>query len=180
MNNDTKAAIRKQFMKIYEGKEFSRITVREICASVPVARTTFYSYYNNTDEVRKEIEDILIRGIMEVAEDVSGGNLPGMDFTDFLSEIEKYLTDHWDNFYAFLILQPNQRFISKWKDGIKRNFSRRYPDKQRISNYELISEVIASAVIGAYSYWMKNPEMVRSREIKSLISRTLDAVMPVL
>ena len=46
---DTKGAIRQQFMKEYGKKDFAAITVKELCAGTPVARTTFYSYYNNTD-----------------------------------------------------------------------------------------------------------------------------------
>ena len=38
---DTRDAIRQQFMREYGKKEFSAITVKELCARTPVARTTF-------------------------------------------------------------------------------------------------------------------------------------------
>lgn len=41
------------------GKDDSSITVKGLCAAVPVARTTFYSYFNNTDDVRREIEGMV-------------------------------------------------------------------------------------------------------------------------
>lgn len=45
---DTREAIQNEFLKEYSDKEFSRITVKELCAMTPVTRTTFYSYYQNT------------------------------------------------------------------------------------------------------------------------------------
>ena len=53
-------------MNQYTHRDFNDITVKGLCATVPVARTTFYSYYNNTDDVRQEIEDLLIRGLVEM------------------------------------------------------------------------------------------------------------------
>ena len=54
---DAKEAIRSQFMTQYAQKDFTDITVKGLCAATPVARTTFYSYYNNTDDVRQEIRN---------------------------------------------------------------------------------------------------------------------------
>ena len=44
---DTRSASKNQFMKEYAGKDFSAMTVKGLCATVPVARTTFYSYFIN-------------------------------------------------------------------------------------------------------------------------------------
>ncbi len=177
---DTKKSIKNQFMKEYAKKDFALITVKALCAATPVARTTFYSYFNNMDEVKAEIEGELIVGLQEVADGISGGDYPNMDFVGFLDGIQKYIKEHWSEFYAFLIRQPNYRFITKWKECIKENFGKRYPEKRCLRNYGIISEIVGSAVIGAYTYWMLHPEDVNTEEIKNLISRTLDAVTPVL
>ena len=86
-------------------------------------------YYNNTDDVRSEIEDELINGIVEVSKKVSTGNYPDMDFGILMDETEGYIKKNWSYIYAFLVRQPNLRFIQKWKEAIKENFSKRYPDK---------------------------------------------------
>ena len=61
-----KEIIKRQFMKEYTKKSFSMITVKGLCASTPVARTTFYSYFNNTDDVLREIEDEILDGLAGV------------------------------------------------------------------------------------------------------------------
>ena len=46
-----------------------------------------------------------------------------------MDETEGYIKKNWSYIYAFLVRQPNLRFIQKWKEAIKENFSKRYPDK---------------------------------------------------
>ena len=176
----TKEAIQKEFMQIYTKKEFSCITVKEVCIKTPVARTTFYSYYQNIDEVLNEIEDNLISGILQIALNVSKGNIETMDFSIFLSQTMDYIKNNWNEIHAFLITQPDMRFIKKWKEAIKRHFSLRFPEKINIPNYELISETIASGVIGAYSYWLKNPEKVDTEKLNQIVVSMLDNTMQLL
>lgn len=174
---DTREAIKARFMKEYARKDFSEITVKGLCAATPVARTTFYSYYNNTDDVMGEIEDELINGIVEVSKRVSAGNYPEMDFGIFMDETEAYIKENWSYIYAFLVRQPNLRFIRKWKDAIRRNFSKRYPDKNHAKNYDAIAEIVASSVLSSYMYWMEHPETSNIDDAKPLIKTVLDALV---
>ncbi len=174
---DTKEAIKVQFMNEYARKDFSDITVKGLCAATPVARTTFYSYYNNTDEVRCEIEDELINGLLEVSKEVSAGNYPDMDFDFFMDETEAYIKGNWTNIYVFLVRQPNMRFIRKWKDAIKQNFSRRYPDKNHAKNYDAILEIVASSMLSSYTFWMKHPDTCSTKDMKPLIQKVLDTLV---
>lgn len=173
----TKEAIQKQFINEYSQKDYNRITVKELCANTPVARTTFYSYYENIDDVKEDIEHNLIMGIIEIAIKLSKGNMPEMDFSLFFSAIMDYIKEHWNEIYAFLIIQPNARFILKWKEAIKKHFSLRFPQKNNAPNYEMILETIASAVIGAYSYWLKNPEKVDLDKLNKIVITVLDNVI---
>ncbi len=174
---DAREAIRSQFMQKYMHKDFTAITVKGLCAAAPVARTTFYAYYSNTDDVRQEIEVELIRGLVDVAERIAGGNYPEMDFSIFMDETEKYIKEHWPDIYAFLVRQPNLRFIRKWKDAIKKNFGRRYPEKQHLRNYDAVAEMVASSMISIYTYWMEHPDTSRSAEIKPLLHNLLDSLV---
>lgn len=170
----TKESIQKQFMNEYIHKEYNHITVKELCANTPVARTTFYSYYENIDDVKEDIENDLINGLTNIATKLAKGNMPEMDFSLFLSATMEYIKEHWNEIYAFLILQPNIRFILKWKEAIKKHFSLRFPEKTMIANYEMISEAIASAVIGAYCYWLKEPEKVEIDKLNKIVITVLE------
>ena len=176
-NLTIKEAIKKEFIQIYSKKEYSCITVKEVCINTPVARTTFYSYYQNIDDVKNEIEIDLIAGITQIALNISNGNIQTMDFSIFISHTMQYIKQNWKEIYVFLIIQPNVRFISKWKDAIKKHFLLRFPEKNSIPNYELISETIASGVIGAYSYWLKNPEKVDVDKLNEIVVSILDSTI---
>ena len=174
---DTKEAIKAQFMNEYARKDFSDITVKGLCAATPVARTTFYSYYNNTDEVRCEIEDELINGLLEVSKVVSAGSYPDMDFEIFMNETETYIKGNWTNIYSFLVRQPNLRFIRKWKDAIKQNFGKRYPDKNHAKNYDAIMEIVASSMLSSYTFWMEHPDKCSTNDMKPIIQKVLDTLV---
>lgn len=158
--NNTKQAIHTAFISLYRKHSFNQISVKELCIQTPVARTTFYSYYNNLAELKNEIEDELIEGILEIAKHSIDDSPDKADMTSFFSKTLSYIKLHWDENYAFLIAQPNLSYITKWKDAIKYHLALRFPGRETMANYGLIFEVIASAIIGAYTYWMEHPDEV--------------------
>lgn len=158
--NETRQAIHTAFFTLYHKRSFDQISVKELCVQAPVARTTFYSYYNNLAELKDEIEDELIGGILEIAKNSIDNSFDKADMTVFFSRTLDYIKRHWDENYAFLITQPNFSYIKKWKDAIKYHLTLRFPGRETMPNYGLIFEVIASAIIGAYTYWMEHPDEV--------------------
>ena len=106
-----------------------------------------------------------------------GGVLPDMDFSLFMDAVEAYIKEHWSDIHAFLVLQPNPRFIRKWKDAIKANFRKRYPDKQHAKNYDAVAEILASTMINGYAYWLEHPDAIGTSEMKSLIGKLLDSLV---
>lgn len=173
----TKEAIQKEFMRIYIQKDYTCITVKELCVNTPVARTTFYSYYQNIDEVKEDIEIKLISGITQIASNISNGDMPKMDFSIFLTKTMDYIKLQWEELFAFLIIQPNIRFIQMWKKAIKRHFWLRFPQKREMPNYELIAETIASGIIGAYTYWLENPEKVNIEKLNQIVLSIMDSTL---
>ena len=154
-----------------------RITVKGLCAAAPVARTTFYAHYRNVDDVLAEVEDGLLAGLAEVTERVSGGDLPNMDFSTFLDETLGFIPERWTDFYALLVARPDMRFIARWKDAVKSNFARRYPQARMRQNWDLIAEMGASATIGAYTWWMGHPDAPGIDAVKGQVERAVTALV---
>lgn len=174
---DTRDAIRTEFMRIYEHERVDRITVKGLCAAVPVARTTFYAHYRNIDDVLLDVEDGLLAGLADVTERVSCGDLPNMDFGEFLNETFGFIRASWHDFHALLVDQPDARFVSRWKEAVKANFARRHPQVRMRQNWNLVAEMAASAVIGAYTWWMEHPDATGVEEAKRQIERVTAAIV---
>lgn len=91
----------------------------------------------------------------------------------------EYIIQNRAWFQAFLVDQPNSRFVTRWRDAIKANFAQRYPQATTRPNWDLLAEMGASAAVGAYAYWMQHPENVDIHEVKGLVDRALTAVMDI-
>ena len=178
--NETKCAIQSAFIMLYRRQPVNQISVKGLCAQVPIARTTFYEYYSNLAELKCEIEDQMIDGLFEIAATISKGDFMQMDLAVFFEQIFEYIKAHWEVNYAFLVCQPNLSYIEKWKKAIKCHFTLRFPEKRSIPNYGLIQEVIASSVIGAYTYWMEHPEEVESEKLVKISVQMLSAAEQIL
>jgi len=152
--NDTKQAIQSAFIALYRKWSFDKISVKELCVQTPVARTTFYEYYDNLGTLKAEIEDDLIGGILEIAKATAEGNFARMDLNVFFSRTLDYIKSHWEENYAFLL---------------------RFSEKVSVPNHGLIMEVIASAVIGAYTYWMEHPDEVDTQKLADISVQMLSA-----
>lgn len=178
--NETKQAIRAVFIEQYKKQPFDKISVKGLCSQVPVARTTFYEYYSHLGALKTEIEDELISGMLEIARVTAKDCFERIDLFVFFEKTLKYIQDHWNENYAFLVSQPNLSYISKWKDGIKYHFALYFPEKQRIVNYNLILEVVASSVISAYIYWMKHLDKVDIKRMNEISVQMLNAAQNII
>ena len=173
---DTRDAIRRELMRLYERKPLDRITVKELCAAVPVARTTFYAHYGNVDDVLAEVEDSLLASLAEVARAHAAGDMEAMDFAPFLSDTLTCIKSRWSDFRALLVTRPDQRFITRWQDAIKANFALRHPRLRCMQSWDVVAQMAASAVTGAYAWWMEHPDASGEAEFVRMVERALNAV----
>lgn len=173
--NNTKLAIRETFIALYSKQPFEKMSIRELCARTPVARTTFYGYYGNLGALKAEIEDDLIRGILDIADVTCSDVTNQQELQSFFEKTLAYIKAHWVENYAFLVRQPNFEYISKWKDAIKIHCRHCFPGKDNAPNHGVILEVIASAVISAYTYWMEHPDEVDAAKLAGISVQMLDA-----
>lgn len=172
----TKVLIKNTFIKLYKQKGMEQITIKQLCQEVPVARTTFYSYYENLDDVLSEIEDEFVNGIKLLAKTMSAGNVENLDFTAYFNAVMTHIKDNWETVEALLVIYPDIRFMEKWKKAIKYHFKIQLPNKVMIMNYNLIAEAIACSVLGAYAHWIKHPEEFNAKEL----SRVTQAMISVI
>lgn len=170
---NTKQAIQEEFIKLYSQKEYNNITIKELCCRTPVARTTFYSYYQNMDDLKTDIETDLLNKIHDITLRFKIRDLSFIDLHEFLKYTMLFIKNNWSVIYAFLITQPNIRFIALWKEDIKKHFKLHYPKKENCHNYELLAELISSSAIQCYCYWLRHPEEIDDEKLFELVQKTI-------
>lgn len=177
---NAREAIQKTFIRLYSRMDYNRITIKELCARTPAARTTFYSYYSNIDDLKSDLEASLLEGLRDLTLHFPEKDLSAIDLHDFLKCSMDYIENNWDGMYAFLVIQPDIRFIDQWKSYIKEHFQRHYPKKQHSDNYKIISELIASSAIDCYRYWMQNREEINDGKLFQMVGAMIRSVVPLL
>lgn len=167
----TKLAIQRALLKIYRRKDVYEIMVKELCEVVPIARTTFYSHYQNIAAVMADIEDCLVADMLEITKGLREKENIDMDSVDIFKGLNSYiLNEHVEEFYLLVVKHQNGSFIKKWKNAIKYNHYERYFKNNKI-NYleELALEVMASAAIGAFGYGLDSPDKISISKLNDFL-----------
>lgn len=162
--NNTQKAICDAFMREWATTDYNRITIRQLCKKTPVARTTFYSYYRNLDEVKQQIEDEILNGLnFEIAK-ISPQN-KSLRFKAAMHFLQKHKT----HVRAFLIEQPNNSFREKWKNCIKLNFLNHYVKTSDGINVEMLANSLTCAIMGAYEFWLDHADELTEENLSKFI-----------
>lgn len=167
-------AMEKTLLTLLDEKELHRITVKEVCQSANVARSTFYAYYDVIDDCLENIENRFLQEIIQITSALENReNAEEIDFS-FFEETIGYLLSKRRLLHLLLIKRYNARFVNKWKDAIKFHLYQQMPNGLSDKNRELTLEIIASGTLGAYQYWLKSSHEPDIAYVKQLLRRTLE------
>lgn len=169
----TQRKIQYAFMELYSSMEIHKISIQMICKKVGIARTTFYNYYFDIYELLESIEDEFIEHLKSL-----NRTFEHFDFRIYKEPSKQpfnyfYVTFEYikeNGFYFRALLSKNGQFIYKWKKIIKDDFRKKYNyEKISLNNMELVLEMIASGVIGSYTYWVNNLNDITIPEISEVL-----------
>lgn len=174
---DAQLSLQNALISLNQHRAINTITVKDLCQQAHVARSTFYSYYDNVMQLQEEIEDNLLYQLLQLNDNLK--KMPvgeDADFT-FLQNVFEFMQQNKQVFYAFLIAAPNVQFISKWKEAIKYHFWERFFRNMSQKNERLILEAIASQAITMYAFWLQNPYEVDIDSLNKLILKVLEVLI---
>lgn len=168
MQENTRDIIRHTFMQLYNQYGWENLSVKILCSEAHVSRTTFYAYYESLDRILFEIEDQLIEDLFQINQGFKTTNFKtyqkGEPFPFFDKTLD-YISEYMLYFQA-LLKHAEPRFIFRWKKIIMYHFREKFKeDCIRLKHSELILEMIASSVIGAYTYWVMHPDEITAKEV---------------
>ncbi|HAL73815.1 MAG TPA: hypothetical protein DCM45_01830 [Clostridiales bacterium] len=165
----TRRRIQEAFIEAYASNTFDKLSVRQLCAGLGLSRTTFYKYYDDLYEVLGEIEDRLVSDLKAINRTFYRADFhkykDGQPF-DYFYDTLNYIKENGKYFKVLLSAGKGGQFMFKWKRIIKDDFRKKYQQEQIvIKNLELVLEMIASAAIGAYAYWLFNLDIITVQDV---------------
>lgn len=119
---DTENKICQSFIELYKKYSFEQITIKEICNQIPIARTTFYRYFNNTWEVKEVIEDNFVAGLLKSSYDLKFFDYTSENYILYLQSTLDFLEKNKDIFKLFLVTRCDPSFLKKYKISIKYHY----------------------------------------------------------
>ncbi|MEQ9764133.1 TetR/AcrR family transcriptional regulator [Streptococcus jiangjianxini] len=170
---ETQQNIHQAFITLWETTSADKIRVKEICERTPIARSTFYTYYDSIEELKIDIEERTIQNLVDINRKLFRRPIQQVSDILFVETTLAYVVAHHHIFHAFLVAQPNLAFTELWKTAIKEQFSLLFRDNGMRKD-DFLLEIFAASVIAAISYQLKKPEMsLNSRDISQLIFKIL-------
>lgn len=97
----TKRMIREALLHLMETRSIRNISVRELCETAGINRSTFYKHYGAPENVLQEIQSELIQHIIDLAEDAD----KTVSTPTFLERVCEYL---WENRRMHKVLLSSQ------------------------------------------------------------------------
>lgn len=171
--NDTVAQkeLKKAFLKLYKEMQLQCISVKELCLKANVARTTFYAYYQNIDELLEEIENNLLDEVMSLKNIINTKEITEKEM-EFFDELLLFIQKNKSVIFTLVVDKINIRFIEKWKFGMKYHIWEKYCTNKIYKNEKLILEMIASEIMSSYVFYLKYPNEIDFTGVKHLVTQT--------
>ena len=169
-------ALANSLLTLWATKPLHQITVRELVQTAHVARSTFYVYYQNVDQLAEQIENNYIAQIIQRNQSFMDTSISARDFGVLYGETVAYIQENSQVFHTFLVANVNNRFIQKWKQGIQYHLLERNPALKEKKNSGLILEMIATAVITAFSFLLSHPHEVDVQYTAQIVTKALETI----
>lgn len=180
LTEQTKRNLADAFMDIYAEKDIAKISVKEIAERAGYNRSTFYSYYDNVQDVLDFVVDSLFEQAKKVGEyhtESLGANLNSEnDIAAQLSPDELFIRFYEENSKALTIMFHKIRtpvFTQRLREWIQPECElllKSLPESQQIE-MEYVLEYHISGLFAVLAKWHKEGKNMPIEEIWNLIAR---------
>lgn len=170
--SDLKLDIHRAYARLWSKVPFYQIRVKGICQETPIARSTFYSHYDNIEDLRQEVENRLLTALIDLNQSHFEKPIHQPQDLTFVAVTLDLIKQEEPFFRAFLIDQYNPSFVYKWQAAMMDHLRLLFPPGQEELDLKL--KVFSAAAITALSQVLKAPEQeIKLEELQNLIFKVL-------
>jgi AcrR family transcriptional regulator len=180
----TRKVLRDSLVELMKGKSILNISIREICETAGVSRSTFYTYYKDQYELLEQMEEETFIELDKVIKKYNpSGVMPtAKELAALLEDILRYVAGNYNSIQVFLSENGEsgfQRKIAKFLTDRIRQFrntgqSKTLPDEQTL-NY--CSAFMRDGCIAIIQEWLKNGMDMGIHDMAKLLARLVRGVL---
>lgn len=157
------------FWSLYQVKDISKISVKEICEIAGYHRTTFYDHFTDVYDVLNQLELLLLPPFELIIEELNQSK----ECIDFNPIFEQFLSILAQNKEYLSIIVGKRRdpyFQDRIKQIIRPIFLKHFKANQLPDTYSsYLFEYHISAVFGLVTFWFQNGEELSKEELMRLL-----------
>ena len=174
---ETARHIRFVFITLYAKGGINNISVNTLCKECGIAKSTFYTYYEDKYQVLEAVERELLDGLRSICFDLSD-----CDMTDVLSGIplEKahdtihFIQNNADAFRALLGKYGDPQFVYRWKKDIHDSFMERFQtEKGNARSAGIACTIFSASLVGLYTHLLFDMPDVTEHEFSIIMGNLL-------
>ncbi|QNQ83681.1 TetR/AcrR family transcriptional regulator [Lactobacillus sp. PV037] len=151
-----------------------KLTVSRLCKTAKISGSTFYLYYSSVEELLEEVRNSWLQKLIDLDKELTNSQRKrGEDF-EYFSKILDFIDRNLDFIEAFLINNYDIQLAEKWKIALKRQFWIRLGKGKVTPKQDFNFEIIASATLNSYIYYVKNHSVISRTDIYQEIAQVMN------
>ncbi len=168
---DARKIIKTKFVDLLYDRPITHIRVSDLCSESRLSRTSFYNYYESIHSILNEMSTDHLSRLKSINSDFFCADFKkytNSRCVDFFDETLSYIKNNKNEFKVLLSNNAGNSFLNGWKNIIRYDLIKKVNhEKIELKNEDLFVEMLSTAALGCYCYWMDNYEHVSIEDIRS-------------
>lgn len=166
----TQAAIKNAFLEIRAKKPIERITIKELCASAKINKSTFYSHYDDIYDLSEKMQVEMVSDVMNII--ANDPEFTVVNSAAFVRSLFHALSTKMALISILFSGREQACLIDRLAEGIRELVFREYPEFRNDIQKQLL---LTYTIYGGYYAYQSCPMEDRASSVRSLerISETL-------
>lgn len=166
----TKLLLKQSLISLLKEKNISQISVKELCTSAGINRSTFYLHYANAYELLEHVEQEIIDNTSEYLEKIEANDSGITYILAFLDYIKKN-----DDLFAVMLLKSNdnvfsKRLLNEVLMNIDNHLQLDVPENMKRFTYAYL----VNGILAIIQEWILEKFIISSNELAQLIFSLAD------
>lgn len=160
----TKSLIKTAFLDLWQEKPFAQITVKDVCKTADLNRTTFYLHYADLDALFREIEQDAYEDVERYIRNVQSTDDKIQQLTSLFDYIQHNLS-----VYRMLLLSPESDSKNRFMQHFLSAISQGKKNSANAMTEAYTQSFIINGCAGMIISWIEDGFRISSAELAELV-----------